>query len=48
MPEEDAIEVFRRIRAGGDIGAILNHVKDGNLLMQFSLTPEIRRQYDFA
>ncbi|KAH7108837.1 hypothetical protein B0J11DRAFT_239907 [Dendryphion nanum] len=37
LPETDAIEVFRRVRAGVDPRIIINQARDGNLLMQFSL-----------
>lgn len=46
LPEQDAVELFHRIRAGGDVGAILNHVKDGNLLLQLQLAPETRFRYE--
>ncbi|KAF2656565.1 hypothetical protein K491DRAFT_767645 [Lophiostoma macrostomum CBS 122681] len=46
MPETDAMDVLHRIRAGGDAQDILNHVKEGNLLMQLSLVPENRRRYE--
>lgn len=45
--ERESLEIFRRIRAGGDIGSILRHVKDGDLLMQLSVVPETHRQYQF-
>ncbi|CAA9956667.1 Zn-C6 fungal-type DNA-binding domain protein [Pyrenophora teres f. maculata] len=46
MSEPDAIDVLRRIRAGGNVQAILNQINDGNLLMQLSLVPERRHRYD--
>ena len=33
VPEQDAMELFHRVRTGADAGAIVNHVKDGNLLL---------------
>jgi len=36
-PEPEAVEVFHRIRAGGDVEAILRQVKGGNHLIQLSL-----------
>jgi len=47
MSEQDAAEILRRLRAGMDAAAIVNHVKDGDLLMQLSLAPETRRRYEF-
>ena len=47
MTEQDAAEVFRLLKAGRDVGSIVKHVRDGNLLMQLSLTPETVRQYEF-
>jgi len=37
MPEQDAAELFRRIRAGSDAATILTHVRDGGLLIRLSL-----------
>jgi hypothetical protein len=47
LPEQAAIEVLRRIKAGVDVATLVNHVKDGDLLMQLSLVPEIRRLFEF-
>lgn len=46
MSETEAADVFLRIRTGGDVQEILNHVKEGSLLMQLSLVPETRRRYE--
>ena len=46
LPEHDAVELLRRVRAGGDAGAIVNTVRDGNLLLQLHLVPETRLRYD--
>jgi hypothetical protein len=46
LPEQDAVELFRRVRAGGDLEATLNHVRDGDLLLQMHLVPEIRLRYE--
>ncbi|KAJ4406241.1 hypothetical protein N0V91_004693 [Didymella pomorum] len=46
MTEEDAVEVVRRLKAGTDVGTIVKNVRDGNLLMQLSLTPETTRQFE--
>lgn len=47
MPEHESLEVLRRIRSGADTNAVLNHVKDGNILLQLALVPESRFRYDF-
>ncbi|KAF3003580.1 hypothetical protein E8E13_006619 [Curvularia kusanoi] len=44
--DEDAINILRRVRAGADPETVVRQVRDGNLLMQLSLVPETRRQYD--
>lgn len=46
LPEQDAVELLGRVRAGGDAGAIVNHVKDGNLLLQMRLVPETQLRYE--
>lgn len=46
LPEHDALEILHRVRAGVDAAAIVNTVKDGNLLLQLHLVPETRLQYD--
>lgn len=46
LPEQDAVELFRRVRAGGDLEATLNHVRDGDLLLQMHLVPETRLRYE--
>ncbi|KAF2876671.1 hypothetical protein BDV95DRAFT_234009 [Massariosphaeria phaeospora] len=45
VSEPDAIEVLRRIRAGGDVHDILSHIKDGSLLMGLSSSsgPELEQ-----
>jgi hypothetical protein len=46
-PEQEADEVFRRIRRGADAGSILRHVKYGDMLVQLALVPEARYRYEF-
>ena len=46
MTEQDATEVVRRLQAGVDVASIVSHIRDGNLLLQFSLAPEMRRSYE--
>ncbi|KAG6012949.1 hypothetical protein E4U41_005187, partial [Claviceps citrina] len=50
LPERDAQEVLRRIRAGAgagaeDLGGMLQHVKAGSVLVQMAVRPETRMQY---
>lgn len=47
MTEQDAVEVFRLLKAGTDVESIVKHVRDGNLLLQLSLIPETVCQYEF-
>jgi hypothetical protein len=46
MSAEEGANVLSRIKAGHDAEAILNHVKDGNLLMQLHLVLETRFRYE--
>jgi hypothetical protein len=46
LPEQDATELFSRVRAGGDIETIVKHVQDGNLLLQLQLVPETWLRYE--
>ncbi|CAI6315083.1 unnamed protein product [Periconia digitata] len=46
LPEQDATELFLRVRAGGDSATIVKHVQDGNLLLQLQLVPETRFRYE--
>lgn len=45
--ENEAVEVFRRIRRGTDAGSILRHVNYGDVLVQLAVVPEARYRYDF-
>ncbi|OTB20707.1 hypothetical protein K445DRAFT_372281 [Daldinia sp. EC12] len=45
--EPESLEILRRIRTGDDVGSILRHARDGDLLIQLSLAPEARRRYEF-
>src|SRR3712207_6263205 len=46
LPEQDAVDLFKRIRAGGDVAAIVKHVQDGDLLLQLQLVPDTRFRYE--
>ncbi|KAI1378381.1 hypothetical protein F4677DRAFT_466122 [Hypoxylon crocopeplum] len=45
--DTESLEILRRIRSGNDVGSILRHARDGDLLIQLSLAPEARRRYEF-
>lgn len=45
--QAEVTEILRRIRAGIDVESILRYVKDGDLLLQLHLAPEIRLRYSF-
>ncbi|KAI0180537.1 hypothetical protein GGR52DRAFT_531750 [Hypoxylon sp. FL1284] len=45
--ETESLEILRRVRSGADVGSILRHARDGDLLIQLSLSPEARRRYEF-
>lgn len=47
MPERDAQDVLRRLRAGADVATLLTHVRSGDILLQLALRPETRLRYDF-
>lgn len=43
----ESAEIFRRIRMGGPPESILRRIKEGDLLLQLSLKPEMRFRYVF-
>ena len=47
LPEQEAQDIFQRIRSGADITTILNQVKAGDLLLQLAVMPETRFCYEF-
>ncbi|KAH7130570.1 hypothetical protein B0J11DRAFT_523464 [Dendryphion nanum] len=47
LAEPDAIDILRRIRAGTDPQAIVDQIRDGDLLLQLALVPETSRRYEF-
>ncbi|SCO86144.1 uncharacterized protein FRV6_10271 [Fusarium oxysporum] len=47
MSDQDAAETLCRLRSGTDAASILSHVKKGHLLIQFSLSAETTRRYEF-
>ncbi|KAF5589172.1 cupin domain-containing protein [Fusarium pseudoanthophilum] len=47
MSDEDAAETLRRLRSGMDAASILSHVKNGQLLIQLSLSADTTRRYEF-
>lgn len=47
LPDQDAQDVFQRLRSGTDAATVLNHVKAGDALVQMAVVPETRLRYDF-
>ena len=47
LPEKEAVDVVRRLRAERDISTVVRQVKDGCLLLQLHLAPETRLRYVF-
>ena len=45
--EEEAFEIFQRIRKGTEPTTILRHVNYGNILLQLAVVPEARYRYEF-
>ncbi|KAM0335092.1 hypothetical protein ACHAQA_000127 [Verticillium albo-atrum] len=46
-PETDIAAVIRRIREGADLDAVGMHIRDGDLLMQLSVRPDMTYLYTF-
>jgi hypothetical protein len=47
MTEQDAADVFRRIRSGAKAEALVRHVQEGSLVLGLSVAPETRIRYEF-
>jgi hypothetical protein len=47
MSEQDAADVFRRIRSGANAEALVRHVQEGSLVLGLSLGPETRTRFEF-
>lgn len=47
LPEHEAQNLLRRMRAGTGLTALLNQVKAGDVLLQMSVAPETRFRYTF-
>ena len=45
--DDEAGQILKCIRAGQSVDSVVRLVKDGDLLLQLSLRPETRYQYDF-
>lgn len=45
--EDVAIKILQRLRTGTDVETVLKSIHDGDLLLQVSLRPEYRYQYEF-
>ncbi len=37
--EKEAFEIVRRIRAGADVGSLVQQIRDGDLLLHVNLEP---------
>lgn len=46
-PEQDAVQIFKRIRGGADIHTVLRYVNYGDPLVQLSVVPESRFRFEF-
>ncbi|KAF3034799.1 hypothetical protein E8E12_004503 [Didymella heteroderae] len=44
-PDDESLEILRRIKMGADVESVLRHVRDGDLLVQLSIEPETRLRY---
>ncbi|KAJ4985950.1 C6 transcription factor [Stagonosporopsis vannaccii] len=44
-PDNESLEIMRRIKMGADVEDVLRHVRDGDLLVQLSVEPETRLRY---
>jgi hypothetical protein len=47
MSEQDASDVFRRIRGGANAEGLVRHVHEGSLVLGLSLTPEMGTRFEF-
>ncbi|KAH6663569.1 hypothetical protein F5X68DRAFT_218053 [Plectosphaerella plurivora] len=46
-PETEAVDIFRRIRAGVDPASIMRQISAADIMLQVQLKPESRFRYDF-
>lgn len=44
-PDNESLEIMRRIKMGADAETVLRHIRDGDLLVQLSVEPETRLRY---
>jgi hypothetical protein len=47
LPERDAANVFRRIRAGANAEAVIKHIQEGNLVAEASNAPQTSSRFQF-
>ncbi|KAF5231123.1 hypothetical protein FAUST_9429 [Fusarium austroamericanum] len=47
LPEQDAQDIFKRIRSGADAGSVLQQAKAGDVMLQMAVVPETRYRYEF-
>ncbi|KAF3049916.1 hypothetical protein E8E11_008181 [Didymella keratinophila] len=45
-PDNESLEILRRIKMGADGESVLRHVRDGDLFVQLSVEPETRLRYN--
>ncbi|KAH7394487.1 hypothetical protein BKA66DRAFT_509750 [Pyrenochaeta sp. MPI-SDFR-AT-0127] len=46
-PDDESLEILRRIKMGAGVESVLRHVKEADLLIQLALVPETRCRYSF-
>lgn len=44
MSDWEALDVIRRLRSGDDVQSVLDRIKEGRLLLQLAVMPEVRRR----
>lgn len=44
-PDDESLEIMRRIKMGANVEDVLRHVRDGDLLVQLRVEPELRLRY---
>ncbi|GAM83830.1 hypothetical protein ANO11243_018200 [Dothideomycetidae sp. 11243] len=47
LPERQAIDIYRRMRAGFDVDTLVAQIRGGDLVLQLAVAPESRFRYQF-
>ena len=47
LPDQQALDVIRRLRNGDNAETVLNHMKTGDALIELAVDPEARFRYEF-